>query len=75
VVDDSGQETTPWEMGEVIMRGGHIMKGYWQNEEASAETLRGEWLHTGDIAYRDEDGFIYIADRKKDMIISAGENI
>ena len=75
VVEDSGKETKPREMGEVIMRGGHIMKGYWQNEEATAETLRDGWLHTGDIAYRDEDGFIYIADRKKDMVISGGENI
>jgi acyl-CoA synthetase (AMP-forming)/AMP-acid ligase II len=75
VVDDSGEETKPREMGEVIMRGGHIMKGYWQNAEATAETLRDGWLHTGDIAYRDEDGFLYIADRKKDMIISGGENI
>jgi len=75
VVDDQGGETKPRELGEVVMRGGHIMKGYWQNEEATAEALRDGWLHTGDIAYRDEDGFLYIADRKKDMIISGGENI
>jgi len=75
VVDDSGQETRPGELGEVIIRGGHVMKGYWQNEEATAETLRKGWLYTGDVAYRDEDGFLYIADRKKDLIISGGENI
>ena len=75
VVDDRGEETKPGELGEVIIRGGHVMKGYWQNPEGTAETLRSGWLHTGDVAYRDEDGFIYIADRKKDLIISGGENI
>jgi fatty-acyl-CoA synthase len=75
VVDDQARETKPRELGELVMRGGHIMKGYWRNEEATAEALRNGWLHTGDIAYRDEDGFLYIADRKKDMIISGGENI
>jgi len=75
VVNDNGEEVPPGEMGEVIIRGGHVMKGYWQNPDATAETLRDGWLHTGDVAYRDEDGFIYIADRKKDMIISGGENI
>jgi len=75
VVDDRDEETKPGELGEVIIRGGHVMKGYWQNPEGTAETLRSGWLHTGDVAYRDEDGFIYIADRKKDLIISGGENI
>ncbi len=75
VVDDSGNDTKPGDIGEVIMRGGNIMKGYWENTEATAETLKNGWLYTGDLAYRDEDGFIYIADRKKDMIISGGENV
>ena len=52
-----------------------MMKGYYKNPQATAEALRGGWLHTGDLARRDEEGFIYIVDRKKDMIISGGENI
>lgn len=75
VVDMEGNETAPGEMGEVIISGGHNMKGYWRNPDATEEALRDGWLYTGDVAYRDEDGFIFIADRKKDMIISGGENI
>jgi len=75
VVDEERNDTKPGDIGEVIMRGGHVMKAYWQNEEATAETIKDGWLHTGDLAYRDDDGFIYIADRKKDMIISGGENV
>jgi long-chain acyl-CoA synthetase len=51
------------------------MKGYWNKPQASEETLRGGWLHTGDLASMDEDGFLYLAGRKKDMIIRGGENI
>lgn len=75
VVKPNGEDAASREMGEVIMRAGHVMKGYWQNPDATDEALRDGWLHTGDIAYRDEEGFIYIADRIKDMIISGGENI
>ena len=61
--------------GEVLLRGGHIMKEYWKNLEATAETLKDGWLHTGDVAVMDGDGFITIQDRLKDMIISGGENV
>ena len=57
------------------MRGKHVMKGYWNRPEATAEAIRDGWLHTGDIATVDADGFVFINDRKKDMIISGGENI
>ena len=63
------------EPGEVLVRGGHIMTGYWNRPDATAETLKNGWLHTGDVATYDDEGFIYIQDRIKDMIISGGENI
>ena len=75
VVDERGADVAPGGMGEVIVRGKHIMQGYWNRPEATAETIRDGWLHTGDLATIDADGFVYIADRKKDMIISGGENI
>jgi acyl-CoA synthetase (AMP-forming)/AMP-acid ligase II len=63
------------EVGELILAGQHMMLGYWNNPEATAEALRDGWLYTGDLCTVDEDGFITICDRKKDMIISGGENI
>jgi acyl-CoA synthetase (AMP-forming)/AMP-acid ligase II len=63
------------EAGELLLAGRHMMKGYWNKPEATAETLRDGWLHTGDICTWDAEGFITICDRKKDMIISGGENI
>jgi long-chain acyl-CoA synthetase len=63
------------EPGELLIKGPQVMQGYWQKPEASAETLANGWLHTGDIATMDEDGFFFIVDRKKDMIISGGYNI
>jgi acyl-CoA synthetase (AMP-forming)/AMP-acid ligase II len=75
VVDDDGKEVGPEELGEVVMRADFVMKGYWNNPEATAQTIKDGWLYTGDIAKRDADGFFYIMDRKKDMIISGGENI
>ena len=75
VVDDKGREVEPGEIGEVIIRGPHIMKGYWNNKEATAEAIRDGWLYSGDLATIDKEGFVYIQDRKKDMIISGGENI
>jgi acyl-CoA synthetase (AMP-forming)/AMP-acid ligase II len=76
IVNEAGQDVSPGgEVGEIVARGDIIMKGYLKQPEASAETLAGGWLHTGDMGWIDEDGYIYIVDRKKDMIISGGENI
>jgi acyl-CoA synthetase (AMP-forming)/AMP-acid ligase II len=75
VVDDNDNEVGPEEIGEVVIKADFVMKGYWNNAEATAQTIRNGWLYTGDIAKRDADGFFYIMDRKKDMIISGGENI
>jgi acyl-CoA synthetase (AMP-forming)/AMP-acid ligase II len=75
VVDDADHEVPAGTMGEIVVRGDLVMKGYWNKPEATAETLRGGWLHTGDVGYLDADGYLYITDRKKDMIISGGSNI
>ena len=75
IVDPDGRDVPTGEPGEVILRGRHIMAGYWNRPEATAEAIRDGWLHTGDLAVMDEDGFVYIRDRIKDMIISGGENI
>ncbi|MCB2050931.1 MAG: AMP-binding protein [Novosphingobium sp.] len=73
-----GQDDKPLpsgEAGEVVVRGDVVMPGYWNNPEASAEALRGGWLHTGDIGYFDEEGYLFLLDRSKDMIISGGNNV
>ncbi len=75
VVDAEDRDVPTGEVGELIARGPQIMAHYWERPEASAESLRGGWLHTGDLARRDEAGFFYIVDRKNDMIICAGYNI
>ncbi len=75
VVNDEGADVAPGEVGEVIIAGPHIMKGYWNNPDATAETVRDGWLHSGDLASVDKEGFVFIQDRKKDMIISGGENV
>lgn len=75
IVDEDMNDVGPNEPGEVLVRGKHIMKEYWNRPDATAATLVNGWLRTGDIAERDEEGFVYIRDRVKDMIISGGENI
>jgi long-chain acyl-CoA synthetase len=75
VVDQNDHELPPGEIGEVVTRSDCVMQGYWQNPEANVETLRGGWLHTGDLGSMDEDGFLTLRDRSKDMIISGGSNI
>ena len=75
VVDSQGNDVAPGEPGEVVVRGPHNMKEYWGRPEATAETVIDGWLHTGDIAVMDADGFVTIQDRIKDMIISGGENV
>ena len=75
VVDEEDREVMNGELGEIVLRGENILKGYYKNKEATATAFRNGWFHTGDIGYRDADGFFYIVDRKSDMIIRGGENI
>ena len=75
IVDADGNEVPEGHTGEVLIKGPIIMPGYWNKPEATAETVIDGWLHTGDIGYVDEDGFLFITDRAKDMIIRGGENI
>jgi long-chain acyl-CoA synthetase len=75
VVDGGDHEVPPGEVGEIVIRGPNVMKGYWQRPEATAEAIRGGWFHSGDLARVDEDGYFYIVDRKKDMIIRGGYNV
>ncbi len=75
VVDDEDKEVPDGQLGEIVLRGENILKGYYKNEDATATAFRNGWFHTGDIGYRDSDGFYYIVDRKSDMIIRGGENI
>jgi long-chain acyl-CoA synthetase len=75
IVDENDRELPPGEVGEVITKSDCVMDGYWQNPAANAETLRVGWLHTGDLGSIDEDGFLTLRDRSKDMIISGGSNI
>jgi long-chain acyl-CoA synthetase len=75
LVDDDDNDVPDGEPGEVVMRGPFVMKGYWDREDATEEVMRGGWFHTGDIATVDEDGYFFIVDRKKDMIIRGGYNV
>ncbi|HUP22443.1 MAG TPA: long-chain fatty acid--CoA ligase [Thermoanaerobaculia bacterium] len=75
VVDEGGEDVAPGEPGEVLIRGRHIMKGYWNRPDDTARTLRDGWLYSGDVATVDADGFVYIQDRIKDMYIAGGENV
>jgi acyl-CoA synthetase (AMP-forming)/AMP-acid ligase II len=75
VVDDDGDDVPPDTPGELICRGNHVMVGYWNRPEETAKAIVDGWLHTGDIAIVDKDGYVYIHDRIKDMIISGGENV
>lgn len=74
-VDENDNPLGPGETGEVVARGDIVMPGYWNNREATAEALRGGWLHTGDIGLFDEEGYLFLLDRAKDMIISGGNNV
>ena len=75
LVGDDGREVEPGQAGEVVVKCANMMSGYYKNPQATADTVKDGWLHTGDIAQQDEEGFIYIVDRKKDMIVSGGFNI
>ena len=74
-VDDDGKTVPPGEVGELWVKGAPVIKGYINRPEATAESITDGWLHTGDVARIDEDGFIFIVDRKKDMVLRGGENV
>src|SRR5439155_24133486 len=75
IADEAGNEVPTGELGEVLMRGPNVVKGYWNKPEATAETFQDGWLHSGDIGKIDDEGFLYIVDRAKDMVIRGGENV
>jgi long-chain acyl-CoA synthetase len=75
VFDDNDQPLAPGQIGEIVIRGPAVMKGYWNLPEETAQALRNGWLHTGDVGYVDDDGYFFITGRKKDLIIRGGENV
>ena len=75
ILDPEGRSTAPFEPGEIVLRGNLVSPRYYRDNEATAEVKRDGWHHTGDVGHRDQDGFIYIVDRKKDMIVSGGFNV
>jgi long-chain acyl-CoA synthetase len=75
ILDEEGRKVPLGETGEICVRGPALMNGYWNRPDATAETLRGGWLHTGDIGRMDEAGYFFILDRSKDMVISGGLNV
>jgi len=75
IVDENDDEVQNGSIGEIVTSGPHVMKGYWDNTEETQKTLRGGWLHTGDVGVMDEEGFVYVLDRKNDLIITGGFNV
>ena len=75
IIGDDGNETPLGEAGEICIRGATVMQGYYNRPEDTAKVIKDGWMHTGDVGYLDEEGYLYIVDRKTDMIISGGENI
>ena len=75
IVETDGEHASAGDYGEIVIKGPNVMAGYLKNAKATAESIRDGWLHTGDIGYADQDGYFYIVDRSKDMIIRGGENI
>jgi acyl-CoA synthetase (AMP-forming)/AMP-acid ligase II len=75
VVDDAGRDQPPGRPGEILVRGAQVLGGYWGDDGATADAFDGEWLRTGDVGRWDDEGFLYIVDRKKDVIVTGGENV
>ena len=75
IIDEAGNDVAAGQIGEIIIKGKRSMTGYWHNSDATAKACKAGWLYTGDMGFYDEKGFIYIADRKKDMIVTGGENV
>ena len=75
ILDDEGQDVPPGQVGDILVRSASVMAGYWRQPEATAEVMRGEWYLTGDLGYRDDESYLYLVDRAKDMIVSGGENV
>ena len=75
IFDENDQPVPSGTVGEIVARGPNVMVGYWKRPEETAKTLRGGWLHTGDAGKIDEDGYVFIVDRTKDMIVTGGENV
>jgi acyl-CoA synthetase (AMP-forming)/AMP-acid ligase II len=75
IVNDQGEDVPQGQVGEIVLKGMGVMKEYYKNPELTARTIIKGWLHTGDLAHRDEDGYIYLVDRAKDLVISGGENV
>jgi long-chain acyl-CoA synthetase len=75
LVDDAGADVPPGEIGEVIAKGPSLMSGYWRNPEATRDALRDGWMHTGDLGHHDDEGFLYLVDRRNDKIVTGGENV
>src|SRR5699024_1903811 len=73
--DDSGHSVRTGDIGEVVAYGPNLMQGYWNNPKATAKAMPDGWMHTGDLGYRDDDGFLYLVDRKGDRIVTGGENV
>ncbi len=75
IVDDNNRDVKPHTVGEIVVQSKQVMVEYWQKPEETSSVMAEGWLHTGDMAYYDEEGYIYIVDRKKDMIVTGGENV
>lgn len=75
VLDEHDDPVKPGEIGEIVVRGKHVMMGYWKNPELTQKALRGDWYHSGDMGFMDEEGYLFLVDRKADMIVTGGENV
>ena len=75
IVDDSGQDVAPLTVGEILVRSRSVVAGYWRQPELSAKTIRDDWFYTGDLGYLDEDRYLFVVDRKTDMVVTGGVNV